>query len=367
MATAARQPLNAQFLVPINDIAEPELSIIIPTLNDEATIGDVVESCKAGFAEAGVAGEVLIVDRSADQTADVALSHGARVLKTAQCGSGRAYHDAAPHVRGRYILIGDACDFREISGFVEALRAGAEFVTGPHFKGMQGITRQAVMDMQLESQSWENASEMVLKAAAMRLRTAKVPVRRLTRMQREARFSPCYAGGLSMLATLVYRADSLMLKAGLVLLVAGFSLLMFSLNSMLLGISLATLGLQSFYLGCVAQVLYDRTGDSQRRWLRMFPYTRSVTSSAALMATGLALGFVGGQPLAVSGLLCMIGFLTCAFTLLLHAAAVHTGRRDASGLLDRQRCDAAIGEVRQNLQIQVAGACIRRYPEIDLI
>ena len=42
--------------------------------------------------------------------------------------------------------------------------------------GMRGITRDALARMDLRSQSWEYASEMVLKSVHMELRTAEVPV-----------------------------------------------------------------------------------------------------------------------------------------------------------------------------------------------
>ena len=42
--------------------------------------------------------------------------------------------------------------------------------------GMRGITRDALERMDSQSQSWEYASEMVLKSVHMGLRTAEVPV-----------------------------------------------------------------------------------------------------------------------------------------------------------------------------------------------
>ena len=66
---------------------------------------------------AGIRGEILIVDSSDDDTAELALAGGARVLKTPRRGLGRAYIDALPFIRGRYVLMGDAdCtyDFREL-------------------------------------------------------------------------------------------------------------------------------------------------------------------------------------------------------------------------------------------------------------
>ena len=40
----------------------------------------------------------------------IALAGGARVLKTPKRGLGRAYIDAIPFVRGRYVIMGDADD-----------------------------------------------------------------------------------------------------------------------------------------------------------------------------------------------------------------------------------------------------------------
>src|SRR5437588_7549934 len=170
-------------------------------MNEELTIADFVEWCKIGMERAGVTGEVLIVDSSTDRTAAIAVAHGARVLQTPKRGLGRAYIEAVPYIRGKYVLMGDAdCtyDFREITGFIKAFREGNEFVMGSRFKGyiepqsmpplhqyfgtplttsilnliyatgfsdihcgMRGVTRQALVEMHLESQSWAYAYELV--------------------------------------------------------------------------------------------------------------------------------------------------------------------------------------------------------------
>ena len=67
-----------------------EVSIVAPSLNESLTIGDFVDWCKEGLAAAGVRGEIVIVDSSTDDTAEIALAHGARVLKTPRRGLGRA-------------------------------------------------------------------------------------------------------------------------------------------------------------------------------------------------------------------------------------------------------------------------------------
>ncbi len=99
-----------------DDVESPEVTILIPAVNEELTIAEFVAWCHQGLCEAGAVGEVLIVDSSSDRTAEFALAGGARVLKTPKRGLGRAYIDALPYVRGKYVIMGDAdCtyDFRQ--------------------------------------------------------------------------------------------------------------------------------------------------------------------------------------------------------------------------------------------------------------
>src|SRR5262249_41968744 len=125
-----------QLLVPDNDISEPELSIVIPALNEEITIGRFVDWCLAGLEQANIQGEIIIIDSSSDSTGEIALSRGARVLRAPKRGLGRAYIDALPIIRGKYVLMGDAdCtyDFRELKSFMECFRSGYEYVMGSRF------------------------------------------------------------------------------------------------------------------------------------------------------------------------------------------------------------------------------------------
>jgi len=116
----------------------------------------------------------------------------------------------------------------------------------------------------------------------------------------------------------------------------------FSLHWMLAGLALTIFGLQSFWCGCIAQVLYDYSGKSTSRWLGFFRYNRSVVCSGIAFLAGLAfvaplvieywkLGFRLPQEalfrlshLAVMGLLLIsAAFINYAFTLLLHATALY--------------------------------------------
>src|SRR6266404_8838364 len=135
---AAVEAGDVRLLVPDDDVQDPVVSIVIPALNEELTICEFVAWCQAGLEKAGVRGEILIIDSSTDSTPEKALASGARVLKTPKRGLGRAYIDAIPFIRGKYVLLGDAdltYDFRETAPFIEKFRDGCEFVMGSRFKG----------------------------------------------------------------------------------------------------------------------------------------------------------------------------------------------------------------------------------------
>src|SRR5260370_38985589 len=77
---------DTELYIPPNDVADPEVSIVIPALNEELNITEFVTWCKEGLERAGIRGEGLIVDSSTDRTPDRALACGARALKTPKRG-----------------------------------------------------------------------------------------------------------------------------------------------------------------------------------------------------------------------------------------------------------------------------------------
>lgn len=55
-------------LVLENDVGKPELSIVVPALNEEITISRFVDWCKQGISAAGIASETpIIVASSTDR------------------------------------------------------------------------------------------------------------------------------------------------------------------------------------------------------------------------------------------------------------------------------------------------------------
>src|SRR5437868_347656 len=109
MNSLSLQGPGIQLETPRNDCSDPEISLVVPALNEALTIGEFVDWCREGLVAAGVKGEILIIDSGEDRTAEIALARGARVLHTPRLGLGRAYTDALPFIRGKLVIMGD-CD-----------------------------------------------------------------------------------------------------------------------------------------------------------------------------------------------------------------------------------------------------------------
>jgi hypothetical protein len=198
----------------------------------------------------------------------------------------------------------------------------------------------------------------------MELRTAEVPVTfhkdregRVSHHKRSGWFSPWAAAWINLRAMFVYGSSFFVFKPGLALMIIGLLLTLpvsfgdlhlgavtLSLNWQFLGVALLTVGFQAFSLGCIAQVLFDYTGRHRLRWLRLFPYTRTVLIAFGLVFAGIALAIplvvsylsndlalqqanTLQNHFAVTGLALMIaGAQLFIFTLLLHGAVVATAR-----------------------------------------
>src|ERR1700750_1465435 len=84
-----------------------DVSIVVPSLNEEITVGEFVDWCREGLERAGVRGQILIVDSSTDKTPEIVLAHGGEVLRTPKRGLCRAHIDAIAYISGQWILLGD--------------------------------------------------------------------------------------------------------------------------------------------------------------------------------------------------------------------------------------------------------------------
>jgi glycosyltransferase involved in cell wall biosynthesis len=197
--------------------AAPEISVVIPCLNEEEAVGAVIDQAWEGIDASGRPGEVIVVDNaSTDRSAEVAAEHGAIVVREERPGYGSAYLAGLAVARGNYIVMGDADEtypMRNLAPFVERLAAGDDLVMGSRFEGtihgeampwlnrhvgnpiltgllnvlfgvkisdahcgMRAVRRDALERLDLHSTGMEFASEMVFKAFRRKLRVSEIPI-----------------------------------------------------------------------------------------------------------------------------------------------------------------------------------------------
>jgi len=201
----------------VNTNKEPYLSVVLPCLDEEATIGTCIKKVQEVFLRLGIAGEIIVVDNgSKDRSFEIASSLGARVIKEPQRGYGAAYLAGLREARGSFIVIGDSddtYDFYEIPKFFEALQKGFDFVIGSRFRGtikkgamswanryignpilsgmtriffhtrltdihcgMRAFTKEAYQRMNLMTLGMEFATEMVVAALMNNLKICEIPI-----------------------------------------------------------------------------------------------------------------------------------------------------------------------------------------------
>ena len=336
-----------ELLLPADDCLDPEVSLVVPALNEEISIGRFVEWCREGLSKAGVQGEILIIDSSTDNTPRIAVEKGARVLRTPRRGLGRAYIDALGYVRGKYVIMGDCdCtyDFREIGPFIEHFRNGSEFIMGSRFKGyiedgampplhryfgspitgwilnfmygchfsdihcgMRGLTLDAYKRLDLKAQKWEYASEMIIKAVHIGLETSEVPIRFLKDMQGRIShlklhwYTPWLAGWQNLRAFFIFKPDFFLRKPGYLFSVLGFFLvftlgfgpisigkLELSLHTQIFGLFLLALGTSFLEIDALATLFLKFHHKRIARIKRLYKLDKTAPISLLLVLIGLA-------------------------------------------------------------------------------
>ena len=128
---------------------ELELSVVMPCLNEAATVARCVERALQAMKGAGVDGEVIVADNgSTDGSREIAARAGARVVPVAERGYGAAIMGGIAAAKGRYVIMGDAdesYDFGEIPRFLEPLRNGFDLVQGCRLPSGGGTVKSGAM------------------------------------------------------------------------------------------------------------------------------------------------------------------------------------------------------------------------------
>lgn len=193
-----------------------ELTVVMPCLNESATIGTCIKKAMRTIAGLGLRGEVVIGDNgSNDGSQQIAKALGARVVPVEERGYGAALRGAIAAARGRFIIMGDSddsYDFTQLGVFVNKLREGYDLVMGNRFRGgirpgampplhrylgnpvlswigrlffncpvgdfhcgLRAFRKDMVEKLNLQTKGMEFASEMVVKATLFSLRLTEVP------------------------------------------------------------------------------------------------------------------------------------------------------------------------------------------------
>ena len=119
---------------PIHEQASPEISIVMPCLNESDTLAICIEKAQRALCEHKIAGEIIVADNgSTDGSQAIAMRMGARLVYVAAKGYGNALMGGIAAACGQFIIMGDAddsYDFLEIPSFVNKLREGFDLVQG---------------------------------------------------------------------------------------------------------------------------------------------------------------------------------------------------------------------------------------------
>lgn len=330
----------------------PEVSVVIPCLNEAETIEVVLREARAALDSSGIPGEIIVADNgSTDGSQELARRRGARVVAVPERGYGAALMGGIADSSGRFIIMGDAdasYDFSAIPAFVAQLRAGNGLVMGcrlpsgggsvmegampflhrwwgnPMFSwmvqrwfrapihdvhcGLRGFTRELYERLGLRCTGMEFASEMVIKSALSSARIAEVPItlRPDQRRTRSAHLRTFRDGWRHLRFYLMYSPRWLFLLPGLLLVLLGavgyalglpgvrVSGAQLDVNALLFSSLFVVLGYQAILFAiltkafAVGQGLLPSTRPVER-FFTVFNLERGLMAGAVITLVGVAL------------------------------------------------------------------------------
>jgi hypothetical protein len=200
----------------IDVAATPELSIVMPCLNEDETVEACILKARQVVERAQIAAEIIVADNgSTDNSAELARKLGAKVVSIALRGYGSALMGGIGAASGNYVVMADAdgsYDFAHLPRFLEKLHSGADLVIGNRFTGgiqpgampflhryvgnpvltgvgrlffggscgdfccgMRAFRKDAYERMELRTTGMEFATEMIVKANLLGMKVAEVP------------------------------------------------------------------------------------------------------------------------------------------------------------------------------------------------
>lgn len=194
------------------------ISIIMPCLNEEKSIGKCIKKANLGLKKVGYRGEIIVCDNgSLDRSVAIARECKAKVVFEKKRGYGNAYLRGLKSAKGDLLIIGDSdstYDFLEIGKFIRLIEDdGFDYISGTRIRGVikpgampflhryigvpflswminvlfntnvsdahcgiRAFKRSAYKKMRLAAGGMEFASELIIKASLNRLKIAEIPI-----------------------------------------------------------------------------------------------------------------------------------------------------------------------------------------------
>jgi glycosyltransferase involved in cell wall biosynthesis len=316
------------------------VSVVIPCLNEADSIAQCVTTALRVLDHNGILGEVIVVDNGSDDgSAALARAAGALVVDEPRRGYGSAYLAGFAAAGGDYVVMIDAdltYDFEEIPRFVRELDAGGELVMGNRMAavqpgamsilsrignpilsgflnllfrtpvgdahcGMRAVRRDALATLALQATGMELASEMVIRAARVKLDIRELPIA-LHPREGESKLSPFRDGWRHLRLMLVYNPSFLFLLPGVLSGLLGIALMAlvfahaslfghtFLVHTLIGGSLLVVVGAQLLGFGlCGRSYAVHQLGDEDETFER---FASRVRLEHGLLL-GVALGFAG--------------------------------------------------------------------------
>ena len=326
----------------------PEISIVLPCLNEEEAIGGCLATIQEIISACQLNAEILVVDNaSTDCSAQIAVEYGVRVVSQPLRGYGNACLKGCAEAYGQYILMADAdttYDFHEIEAFIEPLRQGYDLVIGNRFSGrmttgamtwshryignpllsgllnlffhtgvrdahcgMRAFSAKAFRAMHLQAGGMEFASEMVINATKAGLKIKEIPIAYHPRIGK-TKLRTVRDGWRHLRFLLLYSPTHLFLIPGTVLMVLGLiasSLLLpgpfplfghrWDVHAMLFASVVTLIGLQINSLGLFARFFslteeLDGERDRLLKWLdKQFRLERGLIAGGIIFGVGVVI------------------------------------------------------------------------------
>lgn len=334
----------------------PEVSVVMPCLNEADTLATCIRKARAAIASAGLAGEILVADNgSTDGSPEIAVREGARLVAIDARGYGHALMGGIRAARGKYIVMGDcddSYDFGEIPRFVARLREGFDLVQGCRlpagggqvmpgampflhrwignpaltaltrrmFKapihdiycGLRGFTRDFYDRLNLACGGMEFAVEMITRATLHHARMCEIPITLHPdgRESHPPHLRTFRDGWRTLRLLLLCNPRWLFVYPGMVLvalglLASGIAMpqlrllgVTFDVHTLLVGCLAILLGAQAITLGCFGKLLAIREGlrpadAGFMKWCGRANLERGLLAGLALAVLGL--GMIGYQ------------------------------------------------------------------------